>query len=113
VIWVAAAAVGGAMAGGILGACLRGGPRLASVDRRVRQVLDEVSQLHAAHSDHQATLDRRLRDVEQASAMAAGEVRIVSVQLAGDTGLQGRVSRIENRLGLRRPLVPLEGDGAG
>jgi hypothetical protein len=100
------------LAGVIVGAgamAFLGGRQVIS-DTGVRDLRGRVDSLHrqvvawqAAHDHQVASLDRRMRDVEQAAARAEEEARIVSVQMAELTqGLVRRLEQVEQRNEIER-----------
>lgn len=98
----------GVIAGG--GAMAFLGGRQVLSDVGVRDLRGRVESLHrqvvawqAAHDHQVASLDRRMRDVEQAAARAEEEARIVSVQMAELTqGLVRRLEQVEQRNEIER-----------
>ena len=86
------------------------GGRSGLSDTGVRDLRGRVESLHrevvawqAAHDHQVASLDRRMRDVEQAAARAEEEARIVSVQMAELTqGLVRRLEQVEQRNEIER-----------
>jgi hypothetical protein len=77
------------------------GPR--DLHGRVESLHRQVVAWQAAHDHQVASLDRRMRDVEQAAARAEGEAPIVSVQMAELTqGLVRRLEQVEQRNEIER-----------
>jgi hypothetical protein len=97
----------GLVIGALGGAWLRRDhPGVRALERQMKNLVGRVNQLQSANEDHRSSLDRRMRDVEASAATAAAEARTVSVQLASDTGLSGRLATVEawaNALGADLP----------
>ena len=73
-------------------------PGLGDLRTRLEALHRQVVSWQAAHDHQVASLDRRMRDVEQAAARAEEEARIVSVQMADLTqGLVRRLDQVEER----------------
>jgi hypothetical protein len=69
--------------------------RGARIDAKVGSVYSLVTRWQATHDNQVASMDRRMRDVEAASARSAREAQILSMQLVGPDGLARRVERLE------------------
>lgn len=84
-------------------------PGLGDLRTRLDALHRQVISWQAAHDHQVASLDRRMRDVEQAAGRAEEEARIVSMQMVElSRGLAERLGRVEER----RP-VPGEADDPG
>lgn len=78
-------------------------PGLGDVRRRLEALHRQVVSWQAAHDHQVESLDRRMRDVEEAAARAEEEARIVSVQMAELTrGLVRRLEQVEQRNEIER-----------
>jgi TolA-binding protein len=73
-------------------------PGSSELQGRLEALNRQVVAWQAAHDHQVASLDRRMRDVEEAAARAEEEARIVSVQMAELTqGLVRRLEQVEQR----------------
>jgi hypothetical protein len=97
------------LAAGVSLATLYGGrqlladPGLGDLRKRLEALHTQVVSWQAAHDHQVESLDRRMRDVEQAAARAEEEARIVSVQMAELTrGLVQRLEQVEQRNEIER-----------
>ncbi|HEY3142428.1 MAG TPA: hypothetical protein VGJ86_14920 [Acidimicrobiales bacterium] len=73
-------------------------PPTNDIHGRLEALHRQVVAWQAAHDHQVASLDRRMRDVEEAAARAEEEARIVSVQMADLTqGLVRRLEQVEQR----------------
>jgi len=78
-------------------------PGVGDLRRRVEALHRQVVSWQAAHDHQVESLDRRMRDVEEAAARAEEEARIVSVQMAELThGLVRRLEQVEQRNEIER-----------
>jgi len=78
-------------------------PGLGDVRLRLEALHRQVVAWQAAHDHQVESLDRRMRDVEEAAARAEEEARIVSVQMAELTrGLVRRLEQVEQRNEIER-----------
>lgn len=67
----------------------------ARIDAKVGAVHQLVARWQFTHDHQVASMDRRMRDVEAATARAERETRILSLQLVGPEGVARRVERLE------------------
>lgn len=73
-------------------------PGVGDMRKRLEALHRQVVAWQAAHDHQVASLDRRMRDVENAASRAEEEARIVSVQMADLTRhLVRRMDQIEQR----------------
>jgi TolA-binding protein len=73
-------------------------PGLGDLRTRLEALHRQVISWQAAHDHQVASLDRRMRDVEEAAGRAEEEARIVSMQMVElSRGLAERLDRVEKR----------------
>lgn len=73
-------------------------PGLGDLRTRLEALHRQVAAWQAAHDHQVASLDRRMRDVEQAAGRAEEEARIVSMQMVElSQRLAKRLDRVEKR----------------
>ena len=96
-------AVGATLVALYSGRHLLGEPGLVDLRKRLEELHRQVVSWQAAHDHQVESLDRRMRDVEEAAARAEEEARIVSVQMAELTrGVVQRLEQVEQRNEIER-----------